>query len=209
MHNYRILRRSPLQLPGRRTYSRMHNDVEFQTSCRVSEYQVTEGCAIQGAVLQEQVLTEAEDNLLETRRAGFDDLASQNVRVDDDGAQSGQLIRNGCLSRGDSTRQSNAKHAGQSSVDASAGIHNPGGSGPRPIPATRVDGLGSEIVSWAHCLEQERKTMARILWIVLAVLIVLWLVGFISNVFGGLIHILLVIALIVLVINLVTGRKGV
>ena len=51
--------------------------------------------------------------------------------------------------------------------------------------------------------------MARILWIVLAVLIVLWLIGLLTNVVGGLIHILLVVALIVLVINLVTGRKGV
>ncbi len=50
--------------------------------------------------------------------------------------------------------------------------------------------------------------MARILWIVLVVLLVLWLIGFLTKVAGGLIHILLVVALIVLVINLVTGRKS-
>ncbi|MBB5181669.1 putative membrane metal-binding protein [Planomicrobium koreense] len=50
--------------------------------------------------------------------------------------------------------------------------------------------------------------MARILWIVLAVIIVIWLVGFLMDVAGGLIHILLIIAAIILVINLISGRKG-
>jgi len=50
--------------------------------------------------------------------------------------------------------------------------------------------------------------MARILWIVLVVLLVLWLAGFIAKIAGGFIHILLVVALVILVINLITGRKG-
>lgn len=50
--------------------------------------------------------------------------------------------------------------------------------------------------------------MARILWIILAVIIVIWLVGFLMDVAGGLIHILLIIAAIILVINLISGRKG-
>ena len=49
--------------------------------------------------------------------------------------------------------------------------------------------------------------MARILWIVLVVLVALWLIGFIADIAGGFIHILLVIALIILVYNLVTGRR--
>ena len=51
--------------------------------------------------------------------------------------------------------------------------------------------------------------MARILWIVLVVIVALWLIGFVSNIGGGLIHLLLVVALIILVINLVTGRRAV
>jgi hypothetical protein len=47
-----------------------------------------------------------------------------------------------------------------------------------------------------------------ILWMVLVVLIVLWLVGLIADIAGGLIHILLVIALAVLIYNLVTGRRS-
>lgn len=45
------------------------------------------------------------------------------------------------------------------------------------------------------------------LWTILVILLVLWLLGFIGNVAGGLIHILLLIAGIVLVVKLVGGRR--
>jgi hypothetical protein len=51
--------------------------------------------------------------------------------------------------------------------------------------------------------------MGGILWAVFVILLVLWLLGFTLHVAGSLIHLLLVIALIVLVINLVTGRRAV
>jgi len=47
------------------------------------------------------------------------------------------------------------------------------------------------------------------LWTIFAILIILWLLGWGFKVAGGLIHLLLVIALIVAVINLVTGRRTV
>lgn len=47
------------------------------------------------------------------------------------------------------------------------------------------------------------------LWTILVILLVLWLLGFIGHIGGGLIHILLVVAAIVLVINLVSGRRTV
>jgi hypothetical protein len=46
------------------------------------------------------------------------------------------------------------------------------------------------------------------LWTVFVVLLVLWLLGFSFHVAGGLIHLLLVVALVVLVINLLTGRRA-
>jgi predicted membrane metal-binding protein len=46
------------------------------------------------------------------------------------------------------------------------------------------------------------------LWTVLIVLLALWLLGFIFDIAGGIIHILLIIAAIVFVINLVKGRKS-
>ncbi|UTR09304.1 MULTISPECIES: lmo0937 family membrane protein [Evansella] len=46
------------------------------------------------------------------------------------------------------------------------------------------------------------------LWTIIGILIVLWLLGFIFEVAGGLVHILLVIALIVFIFNMITGRKA-
>jgi uncharacterized protein DUF5670 len=50
---------------------------------------------------------------------------------------------------------------------------------------------------------------AQMLWTLLVILIVLWLLGFSLSIAGGLIHLLLVLALIVLVYQLVTGRRTV
>ncbi len=47
------------------------------------------------------------------------------------------------------------------------------------------------------------------LWTILVILLVLWLLGFLGHVGGGMIHLLLVGAAIVLVINLVSGRRSV
>ena len=46
------------------------------------------------------------------------------------------------------------------------------------------------------------------LWTIFLILVVLWLLGFSFHLGGSLIHILLVIALIVLVYNLVIGRRS-
>jgi hypothetical protein len=46
------------------------------------------------------------------------------------------------------------------------------------------------------------------LWTILVILVVLWLLGVVTSyTLGGFIHILLVLAVIVLVIRLVTGRR--
>lgn len=46
------------------------------------------------------------------------------------------------------------------------------------------------------------------LWTIFVIVLILWLLGFSFHVAGGLIHLLLVLAVIILVINLVTGRRG-
>jgi hypothetical protein len=46
------------------------------------------------------------------------------------------------------------------------------------------------------------------LWTIFVVLVVLWLLGFTLHIGGGLIHILIVVAVIVLIYNLITGRRG-
>ncbi len=46
------------------------------------------------------------------------------------------------------------------------------------------------------------------LWIIGLILLVLWLAGlFTAHVFGGAIHVLLVIALVVIIIRLIQGRR--
>ena len=46
------------------------------------------------------------------------------------------------------------------------------------------------------------------LWTVFVILLLLWLLGWGFHVAGSLIHLVLVIALVVLVIELLTGRKA-
>lgn len=47
------------------------------------------------------------------------------------------------------------------------------------------------------------------LWTIFAILLVLWLLGWGFHVAGSLIHLILVVALAVLVVNLLTGRRPV
>jgi len=46
------------------------------------------------------------------------------------------------------------------------------------------------------------------LYTIITILVVLWLIGFIMHIGGGLIHLLLVAAVIVFVFNLLTGRRA-
>ena len=45
------------------------------------------------------------------------------------------------------------------------------------------------------------------IWTIFVIVLVLWLLGLIGHVGGGLIHLLLVVAAIILVINLMSGRR--
>jgi hypothetical protein len=45
------------------------------------------------------------------------------------------------------------------------------------------------------------------LWTIFVILLVLWLLGFTIHVGGGLIHLLLVIAVVVLIMQLIQGRR--
>jgi hypothetical protein len=47
------------------------------------------------------------------------------------------------------------------------------------------------------------------LWAIFVVLLVLWLLGFSFHIAGSLIHLLLVVALIILVVNLISRRRSV
>lgn len=46
------------------------------------------------------------------------------------------------------------------------------------------------------------------IWTIIAILLVMWLLGMVTaNTFGGVLHVLLVVALAVFILRLITGRK--
>ena len=47
------------------------------------------------------------------------------------------------------------------------------------------------------------------IWTIIVILFVLWVLGLLTSVGGGLIHLLLVLAVIVLIYQLLTGRRAV
>jgi len=51
--------------------------------------------------------------------------------------------------------------------------------------------------------------LASILWTIIVVLFVLWLLGLVLKIGGGLIHLLLVIAIVLVIWNLIQGRRAV
>lgn len=56
-------------------------------------------------------------------------------------------------------------------------------------------------------IERDRD-MGGLLWIVFVVIVGIWLLGLVLDVAGGFIHLLLIVAVIVLVYNLLTGRRN-
>lgn len=63
---------------------------------------------------------------------------------------------------------------------------------------------------WFYSREIPRNGLEKnMLWTIVVVLFILWLLGFGLHIGGGLIHLLLVVALVVVVINLISGRRRV
>ncbi len=65
---------------------------------------------------------------------------------------------------------------------------------------------GSRSCEVTYNLTERNKLM---LWTIFVILLVLWLIGLVSSyTMGGFIHILLVIAIVVLIIQLLSGRRS-
>jgi Family of unknown function (DUF5670) len=61
-----------------------------------------------------------------------------------------------------------------------------------------------------HSRPERRRKETPMLWTIFVILLVLWLLGMVTSyTIGGFIHILLVIAVIVIVIRLIQGRRPV
>ena len=63
--------------------------------------------------------------------------------------------------------------------------------------------------SWPQHRTPNPAQEELMLWTIFVILLILWLLGFSFHIAGGLIHLLLVIAVVVLIINLVSGRRAV
>lgn len=50
--------------------------------------------------------------------------------------------------------------------------------------------------------------MGGLLWTIIVILFVLWLIGFIADFGGGLIHLILVVAGIIFIVQLLLGKQG-
>jgi hypothetical protein len=74
------------------------------------------------------------------------------------------------------------------------------------LPGTnqnRFPGASQALYVWVSC-----ETGIAMLWTILIVLCVLWLLGVVTSyTLGGFIHVLLLVALAIFVINLIQGRK--
>ncbi|HEV2127085.1 MAG TPA: lmo0937 family membrane protein [Thermomicrobiales bacterium] len=51
--------------------------------------------------------------------------------------------------------------------------------------------------------------MLGILWTILVIAVVVWLLGLLLDIGGSLIHVLLIIAAVILIYNMITGRRAV
>ena len=69
---------------------------------------------------------------------------------------------------------------------------------------------GKATGAWNHGAVPELNPKgATVLYTLAVILLILWLLGMVgSYTLGGLIHILLVVALVMIVVNLVTGRRA-
>jgi hypothetical protein len=52
-----------------------------------------------------------------------------------------------------------------------------------------------------------RKGDKTMLWTIIVLLLAFWALGLVANVGGGLIHLLLVLAVVVFIFNVLTGRR--
>ena len=51
--------------------------------------------------------------------------------------------------------------------------------------------------------------MGSILYLIGGILVALWLIGFLMHIGGGLVHLILVIAVVVFIVQFLTGRRAV
>ena len=60
----------------------------------------------------------------------------------------------------------------------------------------------------AHCLSRRINLENKMLYTIAVVLLILWLLGLVTSyTLGGFVHILLVVALVMILVNIISGRR--
>ena len=95
---------------------------------------------------------------------------------------------------------------GTSPTNAASTLLGPLGRAGFRAPRATAYPAADSAAARSRALEYQ-MSLANILWTVLVIVVVLWLLGFVLNVGGGLIHVLLIVALIIVLYNLLTGRR--
>ena len=72
------------------------------------------------------------------------------------------------------------------------------------VRGIRVFGV---VETWKRRGKHANSGGLKMLWTIVAILLILWLLGLLGHIGGGLIHLLLVIVLIVVIFNLLSGRR--
>jgi len=86
---------------------------------------------------------------------------------------------------------------------------DPGSFAPALRGASQL--FGRRVIQSSWCLARYvafHSGGGFVLWTIFVILLILWLLGLVSSyTLGGFIHILLVLALVVLLINIISGRR--
>ena len=68
---------------------------------------------------------------------------------------------------------------------------------------------GAFLTKWSDQSQDATGGGAKMLWTIVIILLILWLLGLVTSyTLGGVIHVLLIIALVVIVINVLQGRRA-
>jgi hypothetical protein len=78
----------------------------------------------------------------------------------------------------------------------------------RATPASDVRTMHAHRSAHVATRDGEERAVIPILWTALLIVIAIWLLGMLLDVGGDLIHLLLVVAALILVYNLITGRRA-
>jgi len=78
---------------------------------------------------------------------------------------------------------------------------------PQEVAPTRSLAGSNSAAKIVLSLYVPRERVLCMLWTIFAILLILWLLGWGFHVAGSLIHLVLVVALVVMLLNLLTGRR--